>query len=144
MIETITSPLRAVWESLLERLFFLPPFPEAIDSLALFGLLLVVGLLIGEGMPVHFNWLKAGEAEVAHKVPPLEIDRRLARPLRPLADFLANATQNGGRVLLCAESAGRLQTLQEVRKRGFHLAFKENILDGTCSKQHLEKESYLK
>ena len=48
MIETITSPLRAVWESLLERLLFLPPFPEPIDSLALFSLLLVVGLLLGE------------------------------------------------------------------------------------------------
>ena len=58
--------------------------------------------------------LKAGDSEVARKVPPLEIDRRLARPLGPLADFLANATQNGGRVLLCAESAGRLQTLQEM------------------------------
>ena len=58
MIETITSPLRAVWESLLERLFFLPPFPEAIDSLALFSLLLVVGLLIGEWLHAHFKWPK--------------------------------------------------------------------------------------
>jgi hypothetical protein len=40
----------------LERvLFFLPPFPESIDSLALFSLLLVVGLLIGE-------WLHARSA----------------------------------------------------------------------------------
>ena len=58
--------------------------------------------------------LKTGTAEVARVVPPLEIDRRKERPLGPLADFLANATQNKGRVLLCAESAGRLQTMQEM------------------------------
>lgn len=58
--------------------------------------------------------LKAGSSETAHTVPPLEIDRRKERPLGPLADFLANATQNNGRVLLCAESAGRLQTMQEM------------------------------
>ena len=58
MIETITSPLRAIWESLLERLFFLPPFPESIDSLALFSLLLVVGLLIGEWLHAHARWPK--------------------------------------------------------------------------------------
>ncbi len=58
--------------------------------------------------------LKAGESEVTGRVPPLEIDRRKERPLGPLADFLANATQNKGRVLLCAESAGRLQTMQEM------------------------------
>ena len=58
MIETLTSPLRAIWENLLERLFFLPPFPESIDSLALFSLLLVVGLLIGEWLHAHFKWPK--------------------------------------------------------------------------------------
>ena len=58
--------------------------------------------------------LKTGSSEIAHIVPPLEIDRRKERPLGPLADFLANATQNKGRVLLCAESAGRLQTMQEM------------------------------
>ena len=58
MIETITSPLRAIWESLLERLFFLPPFPETIDSLALFSLLLVVGLLLGEWLHAHARWPK--------------------------------------------------------------------------------------
>ena len=58
MIDRIISPLRAVWENLLERLFFLPPFPESIDSLALFSLLLVVGLLIGEWLHAHFKWPK--------------------------------------------------------------------------------------
>ena len=58
--------------------------------------------------------LKAGESESTRKVPPMEIDRRMQRPLGALADFLANATQGDGRVLLCAESPGRLQTLQEM------------------------------
>ncbi len=65
------------------------------------------------------NPLPQGERRQAavsatHRVPPLEIDRRKERPLGPLADFLANATQNKGRVLLCAESAGRLQTMQDM------------------------------
>ena len=58
MIDRIISPLRAAWESLLERLFFLPPFPENLDSLALFSLLLVVGLLIGEGLHARAGWPK--------------------------------------------------------------------------------------
>ena len=58
--------------------------------------------------------LKTGTGEMARVVPPLEIDRRKERPLGPLADFLTNATQNKGRVLLCAESAGRLQTMNEM------------------------------
>ena len=48
MSDDLLAPLRRGWEALLERLLFLPPFPESIDSLALFSLLLVVGLLIGE------------------------------------------------------------------------------------------------
>ncbi len=58
MLETLVSPLRSLWESLIERLFFLPPFPENIDSLALFSLLLVVGLLIGEWLHKHAGWPK--------------------------------------------------------------------------------------
>ncbi len=58
MIDRIISPLRTVWENLLDRLFFLPPFPENIDSLALFSLLLVVGLLIGEWLHAHLRWPK--------------------------------------------------------------------------------------
>lgn len=58
MINGIISPLRSVWENLLERLLFLPPFPETIDSLALFSLLLVVGLLIGEWLHAHLRWPK--------------------------------------------------------------------------------------
>lgn len=58
MIERILAPLRSIWESLIERLIFLPPFPESIDSLALFSLLLVVGLLIGEWLHAHARWPK--------------------------------------------------------------------------------------
>ena len=36
----------------------LPPFPEHMDSLALFSLLLVVGLLIGEWLHKQFGWPK--------------------------------------------------------------------------------------
>ena len=58
--------------------------------------------------------LKTGETETTQRVPAMEIDRRKERPLGALADFLAIATQKKGRLLLCAESAGRLQTLQEM------------------------------
>lgn len=58
MIDTLLSPLRTLWDSLLERLFFLPPFPERIDSLALFSLLLIVGLLIGEWLHARARWPK--------------------------------------------------------------------------------------
>jgi hypothetical protein len=58
MIENLRSALREAWETLLERVFFLPPFPESIDSLALFSLLLVVGLLIGEWLHAHAGWPK--------------------------------------------------------------------------------------
>jgi len=50
--------LRAPWEALLERLIFLPPFPEQLDSLALFSLLLVVGLLLGEWLHARAGWPK--------------------------------------------------------------------------------------
>jgi Kef-type K+ transport system membrane component KefB len=42
------STLRSAWESLQDRLFFLPPFPDRADPLALFSLLLVSGLILGE------------------------------------------------------------------------------------------------
>lgn len=56
MIEWIVTALRSIWEGLIERLLFLPPFPDRIDSLALFSLLLVVGLLIGERLHAHLRW----------------------------------------------------------------------------------------
>lgn len=54
MLET----LRTAWEALLERLLFLPPFPEQLDALALFSLLLVVGLLLGEWLHARAGWPK--------------------------------------------------------------------------------------
>lgn len=58
MMDDIFVPARSAWEVLQERLFFLPPFPDQLDSLALFSLLLVVGLLIGEWLRAHFGWPK--------------------------------------------------------------------------------------
>lgn len=57
MTEVLGLP-RQWWEAAQERLFFLPPFPEQADSLALFSLLLVVGLLIGEWLSARFRWPK--------------------------------------------------------------------------------------
>jgi len=42
--------IRQGWEALQDRLFFLPPFPEQLDPLALFALLLVGGLVAGESL----------------------------------------------------------------------------------------------
>lgn len=42
--------IHQAWEALQDRLFFLPPFPEQLDPLALFALLLVAGLLTGEAL----------------------------------------------------------------------------------------------
>ena len=58
MLNNIFSITRSAWEALQERLFFLPPFPDQLDSLALFSLLLVVGLLVGEWLRAHFGWPK--------------------------------------------------------------------------------------
>lgn len=58
MLDNLIMLPRQLWEALLERLFFLPPFPERIDSLALFSLLLVVGLLLGEWLHAHVRWPK--------------------------------------------------------------------------------------
>ena len=56
MVSDALAYARSGWESIQERLFFLPPFPDQLDSLALFSLLLVVGLLIGEWMRARFGW----------------------------------------------------------------------------------------
>ena len=58
MLNDVLAPARAAWEDLQERLFFLPPFPDELDSLALFSLLLVVGLLMGEWLRAHLGWPK--------------------------------------------------------------------------------------
>lgn len=48
-------PPRQGWEALQERLLFLPPLPEQLDPLALFALLLVAGLLVGETLFRRFG-----------------------------------------------------------------------------------------
>lgn len=58
MLTESLSLIRSGWEVIQERLFFLPPFPDQLDSLALFSLLLVIGLLIGEWLRAHFGWPK--------------------------------------------------------------------------------------
>ena len=58
MLTDSIAQARVGWETLQERLFFLPPFPDQLDSLALFSLLLVVGLLVGEWLRVHLGWPK--------------------------------------------------------------------------------------
>lgn len=56
MIEYLLPPLHAFWATLTERLVFLPPFPTRIDPLALFSLLLVLGLLLGEWLHAKAGW----------------------------------------------------------------------------------------
>ena len=58
MVSDVLALARSGWEAVQERLFFVPPFPDRLDSLALFSLLLVVGLLIGEWMRARFGWPK--------------------------------------------------------------------------------------
>lgn len=58
MSETLSAGPRAAWDWLVDRLLFLPPFPEQIDALALFSLLLVVGLLLGEWLHARAGWPK--------------------------------------------------------------------------------------
>ncbi|MCM8611971.1 cation:proton antiporter [Accumulibacter sp.] len=58
MLNDVLSLARASWEDLQERLFFLPPFPDEVDSLALFSMLLVVGLLVGEWLRARLGWPK--------------------------------------------------------------------------------------
>ena len=58
MMSELVDQGRSAWEALQNRLFFLPPFPDQLDSLALFSLLLVIGLLVGEWLRAHFGWPK--------------------------------------------------------------------------------------
>ena len=51
MVSDLLAVARSGWESIQERLFFLPPFPDRLDSLALFSLLLVVGLWVTRRAP---------------------------------------------------------------------------------------------
>jgi Kef-type K+ transport system membrane component KefB len=54
----MSEALNTAPEGLLASLHFLPPFPERIDALALFSLLLLLGLLIGEWLQARAGWPK--------------------------------------------------------------------------------------
>ncbi len=58
MLESLSGLPRFLWERLRDSLYFLPPFPGQIDSLALFGLLLLLGMLIGEWLQARAGWPK--------------------------------------------------------------------------------------
>lgn len=90
MIESVFSYLRDAWNGLQGFLFFLPPFPERIDTLALLSLVLVVGLLVAEWLRSHWQWPRVLGYVVAGTVfgPPLlgwiKVD--ILTQIRPFAD----------------------------------------------------------
>ena len=51
------------------------------------------------------------------KAPALPIEAKAERPIQALADFVAGITADGGRVLICAESAGRRESLIDLLAR---------------------------
>jgi Kef-type K+ transport system membrane component KefB len=55
MLSEFLDTARNGWEMLQDRLVFLPPFPDQLDTLALFSLMLVIGLLIGERLHTKFG-----------------------------------------------------------------------------------------
>ncbi|MDR3299674.1 MAG: cation:proton antiporter [Candidatus Accumulibacter sp.] len=90
MNEALLSPIRAAWTALRGTLYFLPPFPSRIDTLALLSLLLVVGLLVAEWLRGRWGWPRVLGYVVAGTVfgPPLLgwIDADILAQLRPIAD----------------------------------------------------------
>lgn len=90
MTDSPLALLRNLWEAQIERLLFLPPFPEHIDSLALFSLLLTLGLLIGEWLHRQLGWPKLIGYIIAGTVcgPSLLgwIDVQALAQARPIAD----------------------------------------------------------
>ena len=71
-------------------LFFLPPFPSQVDTLALLSLLLVTGLLVAEWLSSRWRWPRVLGYVVAGTVfgPPLLgwINAETLAQLRPFAD----------------------------------------------------------
>ena len=90
MIEPVFSYLRDAWNGLQGFLFFLPPFPERIDTLALLSLVLVAGLLVAEWLRSHWQWPRVLGYVVAGTVfgPPLLgwINADILTQIRPFAD----------------------------------------------------------
>ncbi|MDR2111756.1 MAG: cation:proton antiporter [Candidatus Accumulibacter sp.] len=90
MNESLFSPLREAWTALRGTLYFLPPFPSRVDTLALLSLLLVVGLLVAEWLRERWGWPRVLGYVVAGTVfgPPLLgwISADILAQLRPIAD----------------------------------------------------------
>ncbi|MDR1709790.1 MAG: cation:proton antiporter [Candidatus Accumulibacter sp.] len=90
MISVVISPVRDAWTALQGALYFLPPFPERLDTLALLSLLLVGGLLVAEWLRVRWGWPRVLGYVVAGTVfgPPLLgwIDADVLAQIRPVAD----------------------------------------------------------
>jgi Kef-type K+ transport system membrane component KefB len=84
------SSLHEAWTALQGTLYFLPPFPARIDTLALLSLLLVAGLLVAQWLRARWNWPRVLGYVVAGMVfgPPLLdwINADVLAQLRPIAD----------------------------------------------------------
>lgn len=90
MTDLFISPIRDVWSTLQGALYFLPPFPARIDTLALISLLLVTGLLVAEWLRGRWGWPRVLGYVVAGTVfgPPLLgwINADILGQIRPIAD----------------------------------------------------------
>ena len=90
MLSSLIDALREAWTSMQGSLYFLPPFPEHIDALALLSLLLIGGLLVAEWLRARWNWPRVLGYGIAGTVfgPPVLgwIDTDVLNQLRPVAD----------------------------------------------------------
>lgn len=90
MISSLLSITREGWATLRETLYFLPAFPEQIDTLALLSLVLICGLLVAEWLRVCWGWPRVLGYVIAGTVfgPPLFgwIDADIVSQLHPFSD----------------------------------------------------------
>lgn len=90
MSESFLAPAREAWAALQGYLYFLPPFPARIDTLALLSLLLVTGLVVAEWLRGRWGWPRVLGYVVAGTVfgPPLLgwINPDILAQIRPMAD----------------------------------------------------------
>ncbi|MDR0576860.1 MAG: cation:proton antiporter [Candidatus Accumulibacter sp.] len=90
MNESLLSYAREAWTALQGALYFLPPFPARVDTLALLSLLLVAGLLVAEWLRARWGWPRVLGYVVAGTVfgPSLFgwINADILAQLRPIAD----------------------------------------------------------
>lgn len=76
--------------------------------------------------------IKTGAQQVADQpfslaLPSVRVDRRAANPIEQLTAFVSAFTQNGGRILLLAESLGRRELMAEyLREYGLQLKLCED------------------